>query len=195
MNPFRRKKPRSKRKEPRRTVEERLTGQAKTDRRWEIFERSGGKCEAMIKQHDHGINWEIRCNAPITWETMEWSHKAHGARKSDSMAGGIASCAECHQVGVHNPKPCKRRPGKMMSKKDAEVYWLGRVCFCEKTPKKSRESFCPDCRPKVGPQTLSDLENADSPDSYREALAAAEIEILQYKPEVGADSGIQEPEA
>lgn len=179
LNPFRKPRIKTKREKSRRTVEERLTGQAKTDRRREIFERSGGKCEAEIKGASLLFN---RCNAPITWETMEWSHKAHGARKSDSMAGGIASCKDCHRVGVHNPKPCPRRAGKVMSRKSAREYWAGEVCSgCMDGAKKSGESFCPTCREKISPQTLHTLENTDDPEVYRETHAQAEIEILQYK--------------
>lgn len=187
MNPFAKKRPNPKRWKPRRTKEERLHGAAKTARRREIFERSGGRCEAEIPGailffgHESHILTR-RCNRPITWGTFHWSHNRHAANKSDSMSGGIASCAECHRR-LHNPKSCKRRPGKQMSKKDAEAYWRGKVCFCETTPKRPYESFCPDCRMKVTPAILHVLEKTDDPDVYREYLALAENAILTWKPE------------
>jgi len=82
-------------------------------------------------------------------------------------------------------KICKRRPGRKMTNTEAEQYWLGKVCQCD-LPKKSRESFCADCRLKVGEKTLSDLENADNREDYRTSLAQAELEILQYKPVSGS---------
>lgn len=195
MNPFAKKRPRPKRWKPRRTKEERLHGAAKTARRREIFERSGGYCEAerMVPMsqrifHGQALTGLVRCNRIIDWETMHWGHKKHGARKSDALADGLAMCEECHLVNQHNPKSCKRRPGKQMSKKDAEAYWRGKVCFCETTPKRPYESFCPDCRAKVSAATLHTLENTDDPDVYRETLAQAEIEILQF-------SGLPEGEA
>ena len=71
-----------------------------------------------------------------------------------------------------------------MRTKDAKDYWLGTLCSCDQ-PKNKEASFCADCRLKVNPQTLLTLENADDPDTYRETLAQAEIEILQFKPVEG----------
>lgn len=72
-----------------------------------------------------------------------------------------------------------------MKIKDAKEYWSGKVCFCD-GPKKSAESFCPECTPKLSEQTLYTLQHADNPDDYRLSLAQAEIEILQYKPVSGS---------
>lgn len=82
---------------------EKLYNEAKTARRREIFERSKGYCEAekSIVAYDFwgnaGVVQTYRCYKPITWETMEWSHKRHAANKDDSLEGGIASCRECHE--------------------------------------------------------------------------------------------------
>lgn len=177
-NPFARKPPNKKSGKERRVRDrEKLYGEAKTQRRREIFERSKGFCEALRP-------WEFepmimaRCAAPITLETMEWSHKRHGSAKDDSLDGGIASCKDCHRA-QHNwsGPPMKRRPGKIMKISDAREYWAGKICFCD-GPKSERESFCPVCNLKLSKQTLFDLENADDPDTYREALARGENEVL-----------------
>ena len=65
---------------------------------------------------------------------------------------------------------------------EAQAYWRGKVCFCE-GPKRPAESLCPNCLPKVSEQTRYTLQHASNPDDYRQALAAAELEILQWKPE------------
>lgn len=189
-NPFRKKGINKKRAAPRRVGNGRvkLYGADKTDLRRKAFERSGGTCEVIrnkVQQIGYKVSaWLGRCDAPITWETMELSHDRHGPNKSDTLESVKASCSECHKVGTHNPKSCKRRPGKPMRTKDAKDYWLGTLCSCDQ-PKNKQESFCADCRLKVNPQTLLTLENADDPDTYRETLAQAEIEILQFKPVEG----------
>lgn len=66
-----------------------------------------------------------------------------------------------------------------MKIKDAKAYWEGEVCFCDGA-KRKQESFCPECRVKLQPQTLYDLENSDDPDAYRMTLAQAENEVLMY---------------
>ena len=179
MNPFARKRPNPKRDKPRRVGNgrTRLRGEAMTDLRRQAFERSGGKCEFGIPGASLLFN---RCNRPITWKSMELSHDRHGPNKSDTLATVKAVCHECHQIGTHNPKSCKRRAGKPMSKKNAEAYWNSTACFCEKESKRSKESFGPECRAKVSAVTLHTLENTDDPDVYRETLAQAEIEILKY---------------
>src|SRR4029077_8526325 len=128
---------------------------------------------------DIGVVAELRCNAPITWETMEWSHNAHGARKSDSLEDGIASCKDCHRRR-HASQGVPRRPGKIMKIIDARAYWENTHCFCEKESKKPRESFGPECRAKLSKQILYDLENSDDPDTYRQTLALAELEIISH---------------
>jgi cytochrome c553 len=180
VNPFRRKKPNAKRKEPRRTVGERLHGQAKTDRRREIFERSGGKCEAEKVSNIGFMMVYVRCEAPITWETMEWSHKAHGARKSDSMAGGIASCKECHRNN-HNAggKPNPRKPGRVMRKNEAMAYLESRLCFCGSF-KIEKSVFCLECLGKLSDQQRLDLEKLEH-DDFLKCMAECENTILQYK--------------
>lgn len=75
---------------------EKLFGVDKTNRRMEIFERSGGRCEALVSRM-HSSRWNDRCNRPITWEDFEWSHLKHGAKKDDRKSGGIASCKQCHR--------------------------------------------------------------------------------------------------
>jgi hypothetical protein len=89
-----------------------LHGADKTARRRELFERSDGRCEAKTMTTGivyQGIEFYFRCNRPITWELMEWSHEKHGrGKRDDSMAGGIASCKPCHRA-VHNPKSCPKK--------------------------------------------------------------------------------------
>lgn len=185
--PFSRKRPNPKRDDPRRVQgREKLYGEAKTDRRREIFERSGGRCEAMIeKRNTWAISSNItgfdyfRCNAPITWETMEWSHDRHAANKDDSMGTGIASCKACHSA-KHNAQGVPRRPGKVMRLAKAEEYWRGTTCFCN-GEKRKQESLCSSCGTKISAQTLYTLENTDDRDIYRQALAEAETEILNYE--------------
>lgn len=101
-----RKPIRKRRSKPRRVLgREKLYGKAKEARRREIFERSGGFCEQGWQKPNGLVMVAWRCNRPITWESMEWSHDRHGANKDDSLEGGIASCKECHQRR-HNPKAC-----------------------------------------------------------------------------------------
>ena len=174
-NPFRRARPKARREEPRRTGDRViLRGAAKTEKRREVFERSNGYCEA-----DRMIQGRLqRCYREITWGNFHFSHEQHGPRRDDRRA--IASCEECHLIGVHNPKSCNRRPGKVMKIKDAKEYWSGKICFCD-GEKKAAESFCSTCRGKLSNQTVYDLEHCDNPEDYRQALAAAEIEILTWK--------------
>lgn len=61
---------------------------------------------------------------------------------------------------------------------DARVYWEGRTCFCD-GDKREKSSFCPECMQKLNPQTAYTLENTDDPETYREAVVNAEIEILK----------------
>lgn len=93
----------------------RLRGKAKTERRRDIFERSGGRCEQMIPlRYNTCLHFGLpigtteRCWKRITWDSMEWSHNRHAANKCDCMECGIASCKECH-ARRHNPKPCPRK--------------------------------------------------------------------------------------
>lgn len=96
-------------------------GAEKTEQRWKLFVRSGGsretglggRCEAAVSVsfmtgEDTKFTAGYRCNKPITWEAMHWSHKRHAANKDDSLEGGIASCPECHRA-QHNPKPCPKK--------------------------------------------------------------------------------------
>lgn len=155
----------------------------KGELREKVFERSGGKCEEVIPDSDIIAKrlWfpeQWRCNAPITLQSMELSHKRHGCHRDDTAASTIASCKECHRV-KHASRGIPRRPGKPMKIKDAKAYWEGEVCFCDGN-KRKQESFCPECRVKLQPQTLYDLENSDDPDAYRMTLAQAENEVLMY---------------
>jgi hypothetical protein len=83
----------------------RLFGADKTALRSQLFERSGGRCEGLIGEPiivvptiEGPIAIRFRCNRPITWEDFEWSHHRHGANKTDTLAGGIASCKACHRA-------------------------------------------------------------------------------------------------
>lgn len=184
-NPFQKRRKFQPKKHSRVRGREILYGEAKTARRRELFERSGGKCEADSETLGFTDYWKgaatstvARCNAPITWETMEWSHNRHGSNKDDSLANGIASCRDCHRA-KHASQGIPRRPGKIMNLKKAKEYWEGKICFCD-GPKKSQETFCPECSAKVSKQTLYTLQNADDPEIYRQTLAEAENEILLY---------------
>jgi len=86
----------------------RLYGAERSARRAEIFERSGGRCEEKRVLPSNWPPYDHRCNQPITWESMEWSHKRHGCNKCDCMECGIASCADCHRKrhAGGNGKPC-----------------------------------------------------------------------------------------
>lgn len=175
FNPFRKPKPNAKREAPRRVAgREKLYGEAKTQRRREIFERSGGVCEAIVYRPWIG---DIRCGERITWENFHWSHKAHAARKDDSLDGGIASCEECHR-NAHNAggKPVSRKPGRTMNKSEGEKYWRENVCFCEK-PKPAQTAFCRECLEKLSPQSRLDLERLTGKD-WLKAVADCEREIL-----------------
>lgn len=91
----------------------RLRGKAKEKQRRAIFERSKGRCEEIVRCslpecNEGGKCWHTYlCWKPITWESMEWSHKRHAANKCDCLMCGIASCHQCH-VSRHNAggKPC-----------------------------------------------------------------------------------------
>lgn len=145
----------------------------KGDLRERVFERSGGFCEEIVNGVRSG-----RCWRAITIQSMELSHKRHGCHRDDTAASTIASCKECHRV-KHASRGIPRRPGKPMKIKDAKAYWEGEVCFCDGV-KRKQESFCPECRVKLHPQTLYDLENSDDLDAYRTTLAQAENEVLMY---------------
>jgi len=116
----RRSKPRRRRPELNGGHCETLRGAAKQSRRWALFERSGGRCEEMLQFTRYAClpgslelaraagTMFIRCNATITWESMEWSHKRHGIHRCDCMECGIASCRACH-ARRHNPKSVPRK--------------------------------------------------------------------------------------
>lgn len=98
---------------------EKLFGVDKIARRMEIFERSGGRCEARhlgsfvnISGDGERVQAEYRCFRPIVFEdeqpnSMEWSHKkcihigvgnGHGRGfKCDALSCGEASCKQCHR--------------------------------------------------------------------------------------------------
>ena len=94
---------------------ERLSGEARTARRREIFERANGRCEEVISwstetqasygngTYGHVIahHFKTRCQNKAT----EWSHFRHGANKCDHLNCGIASCKACHDRR-HRPKAC-----------------------------------------------------------------------------------------
>jgi hypothetical protein len=189
-NPFAKSRPNPKRREPRRVRDrEQLHGDAKTGRRDEIFQRSKGRCEACRvcgKPSDAQVHrfWEppgghefARCEVPISPVTMHWSHKRHAARKDDVLAGGIASCLRCHAYS-HNAggKPVPRRPGRLMKKSEAEAYWKGTVCFCER-PKKPDTCFEDICRSLLSPKSRYDVEHCTGKD-WLIAMADAEKELL-----------------
>jgi len=147
-----------------------------TELRRAAFQRSGGYCEAQDAL-------DMRCCRIITWESMELSHVRHGANKTDTLDGVLASCKECHRA-AHNAggKPVSRKPGRVMNLTEARKYWEGEVCYCNGT-KKKQASFCGACMSKLSAQRRYNLENSDDADQYRADLAAAELEILAWKAE------------
>jgi hypothetical protein len=176
-NPFRTKRPKVKRSEHRRVRDrEKLYGEAKTGRRREIFERSGGRCEACRvcgKPEDDDVHkfWQPpgghqfqRCDTPISPVTMQWSHRRHAARKDDALAEGIASCLRCHAI-LHNAggKPVPRRYGRRMNKAEAKAYLLGLVCSCRNAKEKDRP-FCHQCFSKLSPQLQYEINHAEGSD-------------------------------
>jgi hypothetical protein len=78
----------------------RLFGADKTALRKQLFRRSDGMCEEMLDVSfcNTILVGAMRCGLPITWEDFEWSHNRHGANKTDTLAGGIASCKACHRA-------------------------------------------------------------------------------------------------
>ncbi len=91
----------------------RLHGKAREQRRAEVFERAGGRCEekypAMVPSIGGDLNGEwmiVRCPNRAT----EWSHIRHGSNKCDCFSPdcNIASCHECHRKrhAGGNGKPC-----------------------------------------------------------------------------------------
>jgi hypothetical protein len=192
LNPFLRNAPNPRRDTPRRVRDrERLHGDKKTARRQELFDRSGGQCEACLvcgtgpqsAQHDpenpdsHKFD---RCLNRITWDTMQWSHNRHSARKSDSLDGGLASCKQSHGQ-AHNAggKPVRRKPGRPMNRREAEAYWKSKVCFCER-PKPAETSFCDSCKALLTEQLRYDVENTQGKD-YIETVAECEKMLLVAK--------------
>lgn len=184
-NPFARPKPNPKRDKPRR-VRGRviLRGKDKEELRREVFRRSGGFCEEIVRCqlpecNEGGKAWHTyRCGQLISWETMELSHLKHGPRRSDTPEDTIASCKECH-ARRHNAggKPVARKPGRLMSRKEAEHNWFGMTCcFCDK-PKFSETTFCEPCALKLSAQSRRDIEETQGRD-YLQSVAAAETELL-----------------
>ena len=165
--------------------------QNKTELRQRVFERSGGRCEDihdLINMDANHVYAKMRCNAPITWESMELSHLRHGIHRDDSERGTIASCKDCHRKR-HASAKVPRRPGKKMNSKQAKEYFENDICFCsegEKIVNKPKfESFCAECKQKLPKQMLFDLENPDltrhdAEEVYRELLAECENMILLY---------------
>lgn len=87
----------------------RLYGKAREQRRTEIFERAGGRCEEIwgfvaLPTSEGPLILSARCKNPAT----EWSHKRHGSNKCDCLECGIASCSECHRRR-HQPKACPKK--------------------------------------------------------------------------------------
>jgi hypothetical protein len=150
----------------------------KSELRMQVAERADYRCEAII---DSRV-----CNrfAPLegrVGERGELAHKEHGEGfRDDSMESCLWKCHNCHQVIEHGTPKYRRRPGKIMPTSKAKVYWEGNTCSGCDGDKKCGSSFCPACASKLNPQTAYTLENADDPESYREALAQAEIEILMF---------------
>lgn len=177
-NPFLKPPPRAKRDKPRRTIGRViLRGADKEELRREVFRRSGGHCEALTRPMGNGpamADW-YRCYALISWDTFELSHLQHGPRRSDTPETTIASCKECHQR-VHNPKSVPRKPGRLMSKKEAMDYWQDGKCFCGDV-KRPQSTFCSSCMRRLSPQLAFDVERATGKD-YLNTVAEAERELL-----------------
>lgn len=189
-NPFLRSTPNKKRKEHRRVRDrERLYGVGKSKRRQEIFERSGGQCEACVvcgrseSDQSHKF-WEPpgghqfqRCTVPISPMTAHWSHNRHAARKDDAFAGGIASCLGCH-ARSHNAggKPVPRRLGRLMRRNEAIPYLKSQQCVCGRA-KKQDSPFCEGCQSVISPQSKLNLETLIGRE-WLKAMQDAEQEVL-----------------
>lgn len=171
LSPFRSKSVKARREKPRRVIgRERLHGEAKTQRRREIFERSGGFCEDLRDGK--------RCYAPITWNTMHWSHNQHAAFKDDSLDAGIASCYDCHMVEKHaGGKPVPKRPGRVMSRTEAQRYLDRTACFCDQA-KRPKTAFCNGCMDKLSPQSRMDLAELTNKE-WLKCVADCEMELME----------------
>lgn len=182
-NPFTKPKPKAKRSRPRR-----VRGRTRLDRdgmealRREVFTRSGGLCEAMVELSSFGGSIVAHCGAPITWGTMELSHRRHGPNKSDEASEVIASCQACHRA-QHNAggKPVPRKPGRQMNQTEAMKYWSDNECFCGHF-KQPQTSFCIECLEKLDPQLSFDVQRATGED-YLKSMAVAEQALLVWRAE------------
>ncbi len=65
-----------------------------------IFERSDGRCEAIIGKEYVGDGYTLTeyCCNPITWDTFEMHHDPDGYERYDSMESCFAFCRYCHKA-------------------------------------------------------------------------------------------------
>jgi len=162
----------------------------KSKLREEVFERSGGRCEAELTSHalsspGHYSVINSRCPNEITLKSMHLAHEKHGhGFRSDTPETCKAKCEDCHRNGDHGSKcTYPRRAGKIMNFAQAREYWRGKLCFCGTTnqpkPKPQEASFCDDCLRKIPPALRYDLEHAEGKD-YLKVLAECETAIMQF---------------
>lgn len=72
----------------------RLFGKDMTILREQVFERSGGTCEAKLHHPE--------CPRRIGWSQGELAHKKHGSRKTDTLEGTEFRSPVCHQIMQHS---------------------------------------------------------------------------------------------
>lgn len=86
--------------------------------RRERFEMDRYRCQQVVATQrftvlgiDHEI--DIKCLAPVTWETGELAHKGSKRRHGDSIENTFTSCKDCHRKyhaygpSMTKPVPCK----------------------------------------------------------------------------------------
>jgi len=162
----RRKRINPKRRTPRRVRDRvKLHGDAKSDLRRRVWCRSKGYCEVRSD----------RCEVNIKFATFHLSHNRHGAHRDDSESSCRASCPTCHRDS-HNAggKPCPRRPGRVMTKREAQRYLESKLCVCGQAKGRLRP-LCDECLAGVSPQSRLDLSELTGKD-FLEALA--ELQLL-----------------
>lgn len=164
----RRKRINPKRRAPRRVRDRvKLYGDAKSDLRRRVWCRSKGYCEVRLEN----------CEDRIFWDTFEMAHRKHGARKSDELSEVDAACKTCHRDS-HNAggKPCPRKPGRPMTKREAQRYIESKQCVCGQAKGRLRP-LCDECLASVSPQSRLDLSELVGKD-FLEAFALAELQLL-----------------
>jgi hypothetical protein len=175
--PFVKSRPKARREgDPRRVRDRvRLHGAAMSNLRHQVYLRSKSLCERLAVT---GKPHHDECpRTGIDEDSGQLAHLAHGARKSDTLAGTYWASPQCHQIEDHNPKACPKRPGRVMRMAEAMRYWQGQACFCDGV-KLRESSFCAACKEKLSPQQRMDLDELKNAD-WLQTVALCELTILQ----------------